>query len=107
MQTFFIGVLLALLYQPTNPWFTAPASFSPNNDGVEDTWQLNWKSQPDSIQIGIFNRWGQQIFASKQTNFSWNGQQGKKRCAAGQYFYTISVFNNTKQQYTGSVTLLR
>jgi YVTN family beta-propeller protein len=41
-----------------------PNTFTPNGDGINDTWNIeNLESYPNS-SVNIFNRWGQKLYAS-------------------------------------------
>ena len=65
-----------------------------------------------SIEIYVFNRWGQMVYKSNDANDNgWDGRdmQSKQDCQQDAYIYQINAtsFNNKKYTYSGSVTLLR
>jgi len=69
-----------------------------------------------SIEIFVFNRWGQQVFYTTDAKEGWNGTMRKGNqnntgdvCPQDVYIYQInaSSFSNKKYKYSGSVTLLR
>ncbi|MBB6001967.1 LamG-like jellyroll fold domain-containing protein [Arcicella rosea] len=50
-----------------------PNAFSPNSDGVNDTWEIHGiKNNPDVI-VEIYDRWGELIFYSKGYSTPWDG----------------------------------
>lgn len=49
-------------------------AFSPNGDGVHDTWHLiSSNFNPTTFKINIYNRWGAVIYTSNNPSFEWQG----------------------------------
>ena len=74
--------------------FTA---FSPNGDGLNDTWIIgNIENFPDN-SVHIYNRWGNQITVINNYNntyHAWNGQTSTGSALTnGTYFYVIELNN--------------
>jgi gliding motility-associated-like protein len=68
-----------------------PNAFSPNGDGINDTWQIRGlSSYPDAI-LQVFNRYGQQLFESKSYNTPWNGTYKGTPLPVGTYYYIIDL----------------
>jgi len=89
-----------------------PNIFTPNNDGVNDTWGINYKkvSYVKEISYSIYNRWGNLIFESNLPNTRWDGYTTSGiQCTDGVYFYivTITDFKDQVKKYKGNVTLVR
>jgi hypothetical protein len=71
----------------------------------------------ETIEIYVFNRWGQMVYKSFMTNVTfddkegWNGKDfnNGKDCQQDAYIYQVNAtsFNGKKYTYSGSVTLLR
>ena len=55
-----------------------PNVFSPNDDGVNDTFSVQSPCNIDDFEMTIFNRWGHQVFQSKSMEEGWNGQVAGK-----------------------------
>ncbi len=53
--------------------FSIPSAFSPNHDSLNDFFQLYSENSFDSFQITIYNKWGNIVFSSQQSNFVWDG----------------------------------
>jgi len=58
-------------------------AFSPNGDGVNDTFELD--SWLVGSRVKIFNRWGEPVFQSESYNNNW----GAKNLTVGLYYYEI------------------
>lgn len=83
-----------------------PNTFSPNNDGINDTWIIkNLQNYPDS-KVQIFNRYGQVVFESKGYVKAWDGTLKGKPLPFGTYYYVIEPGNGVKP-FTGYITLIK
>jgi len=83
-----------------------PNAFTPNGDGINDTWGIPYLNLYKNCDVRIFNRFGQLIFHSTGYNKTWDGTFKGEPIPAGVYCYVI----NTKRQkrlFTGFVTLIR
>ena len=90
-----------------------PDAFTPNNDGVNDTFEI-LGLPPTSIadfHIEIYSRWGQQVFAETDITKPWNGKMNNagEICPDGVYVWVIYYMNADKTRISnkGMVTLLR
>ena len=84
-----------------------PNVFSPNGDGINDTWDIiNINTYPRNT-VQVFNRYGRKIFSSFPGAYkAWNGKYNGKEVAIGVYYYIINL-DPTKPILTGSITVLR
>lgn len=87
-----------------------PNTFTPNSDGVNDTWEiLNVENFP-KIGITIYDRWGQEVYKTIGYPRSkwWNGTRGGKQLPASTYYYVISYSIDAVKEklITGSVTIV-
>jgi len=75
-----------------------PNAFTPNNDGLNETFKYEGV-YAKSINIEIFDRWGNAVFVSNEVNFEWNGliNNSGNTCPQGTYVvrYDLSGFNGT------------
>ena len=83
-----------------------PNSFTPNNDGDNDTFKPFVNGAKD-YTITIFDRWGEIIF--QDDNGIWNGKINGNFVQDGVYSYSILVndFKDKPFIYTGIVTILK
>lgn len=83
-----------------------PNAFSPNGDGVNDTWQIpNLKDYPGAT-VEVFNRYGQSMFRSIGYALPWSGTYKGNALPVGTYYYIIELKNGFNQ-VSGSITLLK
>jgi gliding motility-associated-like protein len=83
-----------------------PNVFSPNGDGINDTWKIKYLgTYPDAI-VDVFNRYGQLVFHSIGYNTEWDGKYNGVDLPLGTYFYIIKL-NQQKIPLNGSITILR
>ncbi|WP_143822098.1 gliding motility-associated C-terminal domain-containing protein [Mucilaginibacter pedocola] len=83
-----------------------PNTFTPNADGVNDTWKINaLLAYPDCV-INIYNRYGSMVYDAKSYTGGWDGTYKGTALPAGTYYYIIKP---TKKgpKYSGNVTIIR
>ena len=86
-----------------------PNVFSPNGDGINDRF-VNLIYGYTIIQVEVFNRWGNRVYVSHDTEVSWDGTFHDQLCNDGIYFYSGLIQNNTTGEIItkqGAVSLLR
>ena len=90
--------------------FYIPNSFSPNDDGINDTFSGKGIFIT-TYEMMIFDRWGNLIFFTNDINKPWDGtaNYGTKIAQEDVYIYSIKLtdINKGKHNYRGIVTLLR
>lgn len=77
--------------------YIIPNVFSPNDDGTNDVWKF---TSPIEGELSILNRWGETIYYSIGTEFSWDGEKSTE----GVYYYIFKTEQNNK---TGFIQLIR
>lgn len=88
-----------------------PNAFSPNDDGINDRWIINGLNKYPSMQLTIFNRWGNKIFqtfSKYAADESWDGGN----YPPGTYYYVIHIDDNTSGEtkrttLRGAVTITK
>lgn len=86
---------------------TIPSSFTPNDDGVNDTWNIAALSKyPESV-INIYNRNGKQVFQSRGYSKPWDGKINGDPLPVGTYYYIINMNNADIPKLSGWVLLVR
>jgi len=96
-----------------------PNVFSPNGDGINDTWLVTLNGDFTLNEVEVFNRWGIKVFSTTEllkTNNSslktvtWDGRTTSGiACEEGTYFYCLELKspNGELKKYKGFVTLVR
>jgi gliding motility-associated-like protein len=82
-----------------------PNTFTPNGDGVNDTWEISGINNDLKTTVTIFNRHGTIVFSSRGYPTPWNGEYQGRKLPMGTYYYVISV-NGSKQILSGSITII-
>ncbi|MGB3006471.1 MAG: PKD domain-containing protein [Chitinophagaceae bacterium] len=83
-----------------------PNIFSPNGDGVNDKWIIQYlETYPDNT-VEIFNRYGQRIFSSVGYGTPWDGTINGKPVPIGTYYYIVNPKNGRKTM-SGYVDVIR
>lgn len=72
-----------------------PNAFTPNGDGINDTWVIETLEAYPGAEVKIYDRYGQKIFDNNGKNISWDGKVKGKIQTAGAYVYIIDLKNNT------------
>lgn len=90
------------------PNIFVPNAFTPNADGVNDVIQVTG-DYIASLEFAIYNRWGEKVFSTKNTDEVWDGTFRGKICQAGVYFYKLQVDCEGGKTFVkgGDITLIR
>lgn len=85
-----------------------PNIFTPNGDGKNDIIKVSGE-YIEKIEFLIFDRWGELVFSTTNTNEGWDGTFRGKDCPAGVYFYRFNVQCGLGREYnkSGDITLIR
>ncbi|TGD78425.1 gliding motility-associated C-terminal domain-containing protein [Hymenobacter wooponensis] len=90
------------------PAIRIPNAFTPNDDGRDDTWQIEFIEQFPENTVTVFNRWGNKIFSAE--NYSraneWRGDMNGKPAPVGTYYYVVVTKGPLGKSYSGSITVL-
>lgn len=82
-----------------------PNAFSPNGDGIHDTWQIPELQLYPNTEVSVFGRFGARVFFSKGYSKPWDGTYNNKKVPAGTYYYLIDLKNGSPRR-SGSVLVL-
>jgi len=85
-----------------------PNAFTPNGDGVNDTWVINGIDKFPGADLKIFTRYGKLIYHSINYPIPFDGTHNGAPLPAGAYYYILDV----KQpicygKISGSITIIR
>ena len=83
-----------------------PNTFTPNNDAVNDTWNIKYLDTYVNAKVSIFNRFGNEVFSSNGYSIPWDGKLKGKDVPIGVYYYVIDP-RNGNDKFSGSVTVIR
>ncbi|MFN0082374.1 MAG: gliding motility-associated C-terminal domain-containing protein [Ferruginibacter sp.] len=98
-----VTVIVAPCIKPLN-------AFTPNGDGINDLWLVTTNlSCIARIEAAVFNRYGTNVFESKDYRNTWDGNYKSKPLPDGTYYYVLSYYliNGDVVPKKGDVTILR
>lgn len=77
---------VSVVVNPNELW--APSAFTPNGDGKDDIFYIHGEGITN-FSMGVYNRWGEQIFRSEDINKGWDGtrQITGEQMPNGAYIY--------------------
>ena len=88
-----------------------PNSFTPNGDGLNDVFKaITPNTDISEYSLKIYNRWGQEVFSTKEMTTGWDGRiKGVDADMDSYYFLMIYKCTQSKEQLVrkGDVLLLR
>ncbi|MDB5256610.1 MAG: hypothetical protein JWM14_1305, partial [Chitinophagaceae bacterium] len=102
------GTTSALVELVLSPAVYVPDAFSPNGDGTNDFFELKGRFIK-SINLSIFNRWGEPVFHSTDIKDQWDGKVNGGDATVGTYAYTLEVTGQKGEviKHKGTITLAR
>lgn len=86
-----------------------PNAFTPNNDGLNDVFRILNGVKTENFNLVIYNRWGQQVFETKNWKQSWDGRYKGVMQASGTFVWFIrytDTGSNKKVEQKGTVTII-
>ena len=81
--------------------------FSPNGDGINDTWQIKEIERYSKSRVWIFARTGKQIFSANPYMNNWSGLYNGTPVPSGSYYYRIDLDGNGNVDFEGWLYLSR
>jgi gliding motility-associated-like protein len=88
------------------PLVSIPNGFTPNGDGVNDTWEMADIVAYPGCEVEIFNRWGSRVYRSVGYPKEWDGRYEGQDLPAATYYYVIKLHEQLPSR-SGSVTIFR
>ncbi|MBC7425764.1 MAG: gliding motility-associated C-terminal domain-containing protein [Bacteroidia bacterium] len=91
-----------------DPVIYLPNAFTRNDDNVNDVFVVRGGALR-TVQVLIFNRWGEKLKELNSINDTWDGQYKESEVADGVYMYVCNYTGYDGRLYTtkGTITILR
>jgi gliding motility-associated-like protein len=89
-----------------------PEGFSPNNDGIDDTWIIR-RPMGTKVSVWVINRWGNEVYKNLNYNNDWRGKGIAnilgEDLPEGTYYYIVhgTDVDGKLQKLAGSLTIKR
>jgi gliding motility-associated-like protein len=85
-----------------------PNAFTPNGDGINDTWTIGGLDTYRNAVLRIYNRWGQVVYTNSGSyNNDWDGTRNGKNLPVGTYYYVITLNQDGRENKSGDVSIIR
>lgn len=83
-----------------------PNTFTPNDDGINDTWNLDFTGYSD-VKLIVFSKWGREVYATSDNEVHWDGLSPSGAKLPSAVYYYVLELNGGEINQSGFVTLLR
>lgn len=107
---YYISRVYVTVYPPPPPTVAGSNTFSPNGDGVNDTFKIAINGYGAFKALKIFNRYGKEVFSSTDINTTWDGTYLGKPVPIGTYYWLftgINTYDRSPVHEGGVVTIVR
>jgi gliding motility-associated-like protein len=86
-----------------------PNAFTPNGDGRNDIIRTLIICNFTLTEFAVYNRYGQQVFLSHDSNKAWDGTFNGRDLEIGAYYYLAKGKNSegVETLYKGDISLIR
>lgn len=86
-----------------------PNTFSPNNDGINDYWDIKNLSYLSDFSLSIFDREGHTIYSCKENSGThlWDGKCNGQPVPLGTYYYVLDIRHPYTKRFSGWVMVMR
>ncbi|MDP4266382.1 MAG: PKD domain-containing protein [Bacteroidota bacterium] len=78
---------------------------TPNGDGVNDLWHIDFIEAYKFCDVKIFNKVGQQVFSDSNYSNNWDGKSDGILLPDGAYYYIVKDSDNNV--YKGAINILK
>mgnify|MGYP003710834991 CR=1 FL=1 len=83
-----------------------PNYFTPNNDGVLDTWAPGCADNYPYIKADIYDRYGRMV-ATIRAGEAWDGRYNNTELPMGDYWFVVTLGQPDTNEFVGHFTLYR
>ncbi len=82
-------------------------AFSPNEDGINDNWEVPFIEYFPENQLTIVNRWGDVVYRAAPYMNEWGGTYKGRPLPQGTYYYLLELDVNQYTTLKGPITILK
>ena len=87
--------------------YKVASAFSPNNDGINDTWSLPILQTCPTAQLYIYDRYGRKLYQMSSANYDWDGTVKGKPVPSDTYWFAIDFNDGKTPVYKSHITIKR
>jgi len=99
-----------IINAPPEADLVAPNTFTPNGDGVNDFFNPTTTGVLSINYLKIFNRYGKQVYETKQALMPWDGKLNGQMQPVGTYYWIFNCFDIYRKKTitrSGPITIIR
>lgn len=90
----------------SSPCLELANTFTPNGDGTNDTWNLDFSSY-NTAKLEVYSRWGLLVYQTDGLVIQWDGNDlSGNALPSGTYYYVIDIDSGTMTQ-NGPISIVR
>ncbi len=82
-------------------------AFTPNGDNYNDTWVIDNTDLYPSLELQVFNKWGNKIYESIGEYEPWDGTFNDEPLPASVYYWIIKLNNDNQDILKGTISIIR
>jgi gliding motility-associated-like protein/uncharacterized repeat protein (TIGR01451 family) len=83
-----------------------PNYFTPNNDGIVDTWAPGCAENYPNLESSIYDRYGRKV-ATIGVGDAWDGRYNGQELPTGDYWFVVILNDANNREFVGHFTLYR
>ncbi len=83
-----------------------PSGFSPNQDGVNDNFEITGLLEHQGVSFEVYNRWGNRVYVSADYRNDWNGTSETGDPLPDDVYYYVLAMSDGKT-FTGYIAIKR
>lgn len=90
------------------PTVTVTNAFTPNGDGINDTWTIPDLANYPNCLMSVYNRYGMLVFQSRGYTKAWDGTNSGQQLPFTTYYYVLSLDDGVStKKMSGPITIVR
>ncbi|NSW45895.1 MAG: gliding motility-associated C-terminal domain-containing protein [Bacteroidales bacterium] len=83
-----------------------PNVFTPNADGINDTWEIKFIEMYNNPTVIVFDNSGKKLYENTGVYEPWDGTLNGKKLPMGSYFYIIDLKLSDKEPFSGTLDII-
>jgi gliding motility-associated-like protein len=92
------------------PEIRFPSGITPNGDGINDSWIIDYIDLYPNNVVEVYSRWGDLLYRAEgyDNNDPWDGFYNGKELPVGTYYYIVELRDERyPEPFTGPITIFR
>jgi len=82
-----------------------PKFFTPNNDGINDFWRIDYLHYEETTRVYIFDRFGKLLYSMRHNSLGWDGEYNGVKMPSTDYWFIVE--STSRRRFAGHFSLIR